>query len=69
MKPVTLEEYKEVGPLFFEKYWYVSKEIGENAKPEDILKVMESLAGLAMLKRTEEKSPVGFNKNPENSNE
>ena len=69
MKKITLEDYKEVGPEFFEKYWYVSKELGENAKPEDVLKVMESLAGLAMQKKTEEKSPVGFNKNPENSNE
>jgi hypothetical protein len=63
MKPVTLEEYKEVGPEFFEKYWYVSKELGEGTKSEDILKVMESLAGLVMKKRSDDKdAPMGFNK-------
>ena len=63
MKPVTLEEYKEVGPEFFEKYWYVSKELGEGTKSEDILKVIESLAGLVMKKRADDKdAPMGFNK-------
>ena len=61
MKPITLDEYKEVGPEFFEKYWYVAKELGENAKTEDVLKVMESLAGLVMKKRVDEKlAPFGF---------
>ena len=54
-KPITLEEYKEVGPEFFEKYFYVAKELGEGAKTEDILKVMESLAGLVMKSRAEQK--------------
>ena len=62
-KPITLEEYKEVGPDFFEKYFYVAKELGECAKTEDILKVMESLAGLVMKKRAEKKKvSLGFNK-------
>jgi len=65
MKPVTLEEYQEVGPEFFEKYWYVSKELGEGAKPEDILKVMETIAALAIKKRLEDKIPFGFNKKKE----
>lgn len=62
MKKITLDDYKEVGPEFFEKYLYVAKELGENAKTEDILKVMESLASLVMKKRVEEKASFGFNK-------
>ena len=50
---------KSFGP----KYDYVAQNIGEGAKPEDILKVMESLAGIAMKKRVEDKlAPFGFNK-------
>ena len=60
MKPVTLEEYQSAGDEFWPKYWYVAKELGENAKAEEILKVMESLAGVAMRKRTEDKGTIGF---------
>lgn len=64
MKPVTLEDYKNAGEEFWPKYWYVAKELGENTKPEDILKVMESLNGIVLKKRSEEKTgPWGFNKN------
>ena len=60
-KPVTLEEYTEAAEEFFPKYFFVAKELGEGAKTEDILKVMESLAGVAIRKRTEEtKSAIGF---------
>ena len=60
-KPVTLEEYQSAGEEFFPKYFYVAKELGEGAKTEDILKVMESLAGVAMRQRTEtEKTSIGF---------
>ena len=63
MKTITLEEYEKAGEEFWPKYWYVSKELGEGAKPEQVLKVMESLAGLAMKNRSEDKSgPFGFNK-------
>ena len=62
-KPITVEEYKEVGEQFWSKFDYVAQNIGEGAKPEDILKVMESLAGLVMKKRTEKKKvSLGFNK-------
>ena len=30
------------------KYWYVAKELGEDAKPEQVLKVMEAVGGLAL---------------------
>lgn len=62
-KPITVEEYKEVGEDFWPKFDYVAQNIGEGAKPEDILKVMESLAGLVMKKRAENKKvSLGFNK-------
>ena len=65
-KPITVEDYKEYAGEFFEKYWYVSKELGEGAKAEDILKVMESLAGVIMKKRSETKiGPFGFLKTNE----
>lgn len=60
-KPVTLEEYQTAGEEFFPKYFFVAQELGEDAKTEDILKVMESLSGVAMRIRTEEqKSSIGF---------
>ena len=67
MKLLTLEDYQKAGEHFFNKYWYVSKELGENAKTEDILKVMEALGGVALkLKNEEEKDgPFGFNKKTE----
>ena len=71
MKPITVEEYKEVGPEFFSKYWYVAKELGEDSKTEEILKVMESLAALVLKKRAEEpKNSIGFlGKNKEDESE
>ena len=66
MKPITVEDYKEYGQEFFDKYWYVAKELGEGAKAEDILKIMESLAGVVMKKRAETKKvSLGFNKDKE----
>ena len=67
MKSLTLEEYKKAGEEFFPKYFYVAKELGEGAKPEEILKVLEALAGVAMKQRIESKmsGPFGFNKREE----
>jgi|TARA_B100000035_G_scaffold152009_1_gene129514 hypothetical protein len=64
MKLLTLEDYQKAGESFWPKYWYVAKELGEEAKPEDILKVMESLGGVALKLALEEKltGPFGFNK-------
>lgn len=63
MKPITVKDYEQVAPEFFEKYWYVAKELGEGAKPEDVLKIMESLGALVMKKRVDEKlGPWGFGK-------
>lgn len=60
MKPVTLEEYQSAAEDFFPKYFFVARELGEGAKTEDILKVMESLAATAVRKRSEDKESIGF---------
>jgi len=61
MKSITLDEYREAGEEFWPKYDYVAQNIGEGAKTEDILKVMETLAGIAMKKRVDDKlAPFGF---------
>jgi hypothetical protein len=63
-KEITIEDYEKHGQEFFDKYFYVARELGEGAKAEDILKVMESLAGVVMKKRSQSKvGPFGFNKN------
>lgn len=66
MKKLTLEDYEKAGEEFFPKYWYIAKELGEDAKPEDVLKVMEAVGGLALKIALEEKLALfGFNKKPE----
>ena len=65
-QPITVEDYKEHSQEFFDKYFYIAKELGEGAKAEDILKIMESLAGVIMKNRSKDKvGPFGFNKNKE----
>ena len=60
---ITVEDYQKAGEEFWPKYWYVAKELGEGAKAEDILKIMESLAGVVMKQKSEDKiGPFGFNK-------
>ena len=67
MKLLTLEDYQKAGESFWPKYWYVAKELGEDAKAEDILRVMETLGGVALKVALEEKltGPFGFNKKNE----
>ena len=36
MKLLTLEDYEKAGETFWPKYWYVAKELGEDAKPEQV---------------------------------
>jgi len=63
MKILTLEDYQKAGETFWPKYWYVAKELGEDAKSEDILKVMEAVGGVALRLALEDKEgPFGFNK-------
>lgn len=52
-KPITLEEYSEVGPEFFAKFNYVKTQLPCDTGVEDVLKIMETLAGLVMIKREE----------------
>ena len=66
MKLLTLEDYEKAGKTFWPKYWYVAKELGEGAKAEDILRVMEAVGGVALKLALEEKEgPFGFNKKKE----
>ena len=69
MKVLTLEDYQKAGESFWPKYWYVAKELGEDAKPEDILKVMEAVGTVALkLKLEDTLAPFGFNKKSEENN-
>lgn len=64
-KPITLEEYKEVGPEFFDKFFYVKNQLPTGTDVEEVLTIMETLAGLVMVKREdeeEERPAIGFNK-------
>ena len=64
MKLLTLDDYKKAGEEFWPKYWYVAKELGEDAKPEDILKVLETIGGVALKLKLESGADFifGFNK-------
>ena len=63
MKLLTLEDYEKAGENFWPKYRYVATELGQEARPEDILKVMEAIGGVALKVALEEKlAPFGFNK-------
>jgi len=60
---ITLEDYQKAGEEFWPKYWSVGKELGETAKPEEVLKVMESFAAVAMKHSVEDTfGPFVFNK-------
>ena len=66
MKLLTVEDYEKAGETFWPKYWYVAKELGEGAKAEDILKILESIGTVALrLKMEEKEGPFGFNKKEE----
>ena len=68
MKLLTVEDYEKAGETFWPKYWYVAKELGEGARAEDILKVLESIGTVALrLKLEEKEGPFGFNKKDEES--
>ena len=70
MKLLTLEDYQKAGETFWPKYWYVAKELGEGAKPEDIIKVMEAVGGVALkLALDDKEGPFGFNKKKEDGDD
>ena len=67
MKLLTLEDYEKAGETFWPKDWYVAKELGEGARAEDILTVMEAVGGIALKVALEDKEgPFGFNKKEDN---
>ena len=67
MKLLTLEDYQKAGEHFWPSS-IVMKELGEDAKSEDILKVMEAVGGVALRLALEEKEgPFGFNKKEDDS--
>ena len=70
MKLLTLEDYQKAGETFWPKYWYVAKELGEGARAEDILRVMEAVGGDALkFEKKKKEGPFGFNKKEEDTNE
>ena len=70
MKLLTVEDYQKAGESFWPKYWYVAKELGEDARAEDILKVLESIGTVALrLKMEEKEGPFGFNKDKDKDTE
>ena len=70
MKLLTLEDYQKAGESFWPKYWYVAKELGEDAKAEDIIKVLESIGTVALrIKMEEKEGPFGFNKKADDETE
>ena len=60
MKLLTLEDYQKAGETFWPKYDYIAKELGEGAKAEDILKVMEAVGGVALKLALEEKKFINM---------
>jgi len=69
MQLLTVEDHQKAGVAFWPKHWYVAKELGEDAKPEDILKVMEAVGTVALkLKLEDTLAPFGFNKKSEENN-
>ena len=64
MKTLTLEDYQKAGEKFWPKYWYIAKELGQDVKPDQVLKVMEAIGGVALKQALEDKlsGPFGFNK-------
>ena len=58
-KSITVEDYEKYGKEFFDKYFWIAKELGDNARAEDILKIMESLGSVVIKKRSEEEGKIG----------
>ena len=57
---ITVQDFIDVGEEFFDKYYYVARELGEDPKPEEILKVMDALTSIVRYNRSNETKPVGF---------
>ena len=65
-KPITVADYELVADDFFDKYNFVAERLPENTRAEDVIKIMQNLAGLVAKKRAEEKTgTIGFVTNTE----
>ena len=51
---ITVQDFIDVGEEFFDKYYYVARELGEDPKPEEILKVMDALTSIVRYNRSYE---------------
>lgn len=60
-REITIKDYQDVAPAFFDKFNYVAKNLPEGTKVDDVVKIMQQIAVLVMKKRAEEKPTVGFN--------
>lgn len=62
MPDITVKDYEEFGPEFFDKYNYVKKQLGKDAKAEDVMAVMKALGAIVVKKKKEAKDvKIGFN--------
>ena len=60
-KPITVEDYALVADEFFDKYNFVAERLPKETRAEDVIKIMQNLAGLVAKKRAEEKTgTIGF---------
>jgi len=60
-KAITVEDYKEVSKEFFDKYNFVAEQLPDGARAEDIIKIMQNLAGLVTKQRAESRiAGIGF---------
>ena len=66
--PLTPEEVNDAAKEFFPLFDIVHRNMPENCKVEDTIKVMETVCSMAQKRRAYDKSevgPFGFNKKPE----
>ena len=70
-KPLSPEEVQTAAEKFFPLVDIVHRNMPENSKVEDTLRVMESVCGLAHKLRAQEETggPFGFNKKEETETE
>lgn len=62
MPDITVKDYEEFGPEFFDKYNYVKQQLGKDAKAEDVMAVMKALGAIVVKKKKESKDvKIGFN--------
>ena len=56
---ITVQDFIDVGEEFFDKYYYVARELGEDPNQKK-LKVMDALTSIVRYNTSNETKPVGF---------